>query len=189
MKSILSAATFFLTTFLSMGAEVVGADILTPYVTFPRIDSLTQQATMHERTCVFVLDVNNNPVGTGFIVSQDIPEKGIYFVTARHVLEMARLFSAPKAKLRIRINSSDGTHGEIVNVHLALDGDRPWLEHKNQSVDLAVIPIGPVRFDRGFTPDPSLYSLMALDFSNRKDKKSTSDSDIGRVKFANEIPC
>ena len=186
MKSIVSVATLFLTTSLSMGADVVGADLLTPHVAFPRIDTLTQQAMMHERTCVFVLDANNNPVGTGFIVSQDVPEKGIYFVTARHVLEMARLFSAPKAKLRIRINSSYGTHGEIVNVHLALDGDRPWIEHKNQSVDLAVIPIGPVRFDRGFTPDPSLYSLMALDFSNRKDNNPISDRDVGRVKFANE---
>ena len=184
-KSIVYILLLIPTVGLSRGNDVE-ALVSHHFTSFPTTDSLDTQAMMHERACAFVLDINDNPIGTGFFVSQNAPGKGLFFVTARHVLESPRLFDNPKSKLRLRVNSSDGTHGEIVNILLALDGNRPWIEHKSSAVDLAVVPVGPIRFDRGFAPHPSIYSLMALDFSNRNGNTLTNGNDIGRVCFANE---
>ena len=153
--------------------------------------SLIEQAKFLERSCAFVLAPNGAPIGTGFFVSQNIPEPGVFFVTARHVLETPGLFSAKHAVLKLRINSVDGKSGEESSNLLALDGDRPWLEHKNDAVDIAVVPILALRKER---PNPQL-GLTCISYVNRPTKPIVIDNrwifalvfpNNEKVNFANE---
>lgn len=137
-----------------------------------RLPSLVEQAKFLERACAFVLNTNGDPIGTGFFVEQNIPEPGIYFVTARHVLEAPGLFSAKHAVLKLRINSVDGKSGEESSNLLALDGERPWLEHKNDAVDIAVVPILALRKER---PNPQL-GLTCISYVNRPTKPIVIDN-------------
>ena len=153
--------------------------------------SLIEQAKFLERSCAFVLAPNGAPIGTGFFVSQNIPEPGVFFVTARHVLETPGLFSAKHAVLKLRINSVDGKSGEESSNLLALDGERPWLEHKNDAVDIAVVPILALRKER---PNPQL-GLTCISYVNRPTKPIVIDNrwifalvfpNNEKVNFANE---
>ena len=156
--------------------------------TLPPPLPLTQQAKMLERSCAFVLHTNNAPIGTGFLISQAIPEPGMYFVTARHVLEAQGLFADPHAVLRLRVNSVDGAKGEMTSMLLALEGPRPWLQHDNDAVDIAVVPICGFRREHGTTG----LGLMTIPYSNRPKAVVNAPSikfilpSVSSMNFANE---
>lgn len=156
--------------------------------TLPPPPSLIQQAKILERSCAFVLHTNNAPIGTGFLVSQAIPEPGMYFVTARHVLEAPGLFADPHAVLRLRLNSVDGEKGEMASMLLAMEGARPWLEHSNDAVDIAVVPICGFRQEHGTTG----FGLMTIPYSNRPKTVANAPSikfvlpSVSSMNFANE---
>ncbi len=174
-------------------ALAVGLMLVMPqrsYAEDQALPSLVEQAKDLERSCAFVIHTNGAPIGTGFFVEQRIPEPGMYFVTARHVLEVPGLFAAKHAVLRLRINSDDGKTGETTSNLLALDGERPWLEHKNDAVDIAVVPILALRPEReGQQP-----GLTCISYVNRPIKPIVIDNKRafmlsfprnGKVNFAN----
>lgn len=175
---VLAAGLLFLMPLLSYGAV-------------RSLPSLVEQAKDLERSCAFVINTNGFPIGTGFFIEQHIPEPGVYFVTARHVLEAPGLFSAKHAVLRLRVNSVDGKAGETTSHLLALDGERPWLEHKNGAVDLAVVPILALRKEH----EGQQLGLKCLLYVNRPVKPIIIDktrifilefSYNDRVNFADE---
>ncbi len=162
LKSILAATTFGIALMIPQSSHGAGK-------TLP---SFVEQAKILERSCAFVIHTNGNPIGTGFFVAQHIPEPGIFFVTARHVLEAPGLFAAKHAVLKLRINSVDGKTGETTSNLLALDGDRPWLEHKNDAVDIAVVPILAARQER----EGQQMGLMSISYVNRPIKPIIIDN-------------
>ena len=185
MKTLVKYALSSLTigTILISYGDLQGKDI--------SCQSLGEQAKILERSCAFVLATNGAPIGTGFFVEQNIPEPGVFFVTARHVLECPGLFADKHAVLKLRINSVDGKSGEVVSNLLALEGERPWLEHKNNAVDLAVVPILALRQER---PDQQ-PGLMCISYVNRPIRPIVIDSmrmitfvfpRTDKVHFANE---
>jgi hypothetical protein len=85
--------------------------------------------------------------GTGFLVSLATPEIGkdqgfMYLVTNRHVALCWNESNRPLEVLSvgIRANVKDGSS---VSVRLSAGGNLPWVLPKDDSVDLAVIPIFP----------------------------------------------
>ena len=160
LKSLITIATIGIASSIPLHGETA------------RLPSFVEQAKLLERACAFVLNTNGVPIGTGFFVEQHIPEPGVYFVTARHVLEAPGLFSAKHAVLKLRINSVDGKSGEESSNLLALDGERPWLEHKNDAVDIAVVPILALRKER---PNPQL-GLTCISYVNRPTKPIVIDN-------------
>ena len=78
-KSIVYILLLIPTVGLSRGNDME-ALVSHHFTSFPTIDSLDTQAMMHERACAFVLDINDNPIGTGFFVSQNAPAKDSFLL-------------------------------------------------------------------------------------------------------------
>ena len=108
----------------------------------PELVERLKDTRILEKSCAFVCTPDGKHVlGTGFFVQQHIPEDGIFFVTAKHVVLGKGLFDNPEATLRLRVNTKDGKSSKIISHYLALEGGRPWFQHKNHGVDLAVFPL------------------------------------------------
>ena len=91
--------------------------------------------------CAFVMK-EGNPVGTGFFIAA--PEETrtyAYFVTAKHVVNDQHMFDGADSSLKLKLNVHGENKSTNVNVRLALKGPRPWFEHENPAVDLAVFPV------------------------------------------------
>lgn len=82
----------------------------------------------------------NQPAGSGFLLGvKEDNATFCYFVTARHVVEPF-LFSGRKI-LNLRFNRKNDKGGEIIPFSTDSYNGKQWLEHKNQAVDLAIVPL------------------------------------------------
>lgn len=91
-----------------------------------------------EKSCVFVMN-GDKAEGTGFLLG--VSESGktfFYFVTARHVIQPA--LSNAKT-LQLRLNKRGEDKAEIVDFPLFYFLGKPWIEHTNPAIDLAVTPL------------------------------------------------
>ena len=108
----------------------------------PELVERLKDTRILEKSCAFVCSPDGKRVlGTGFFVQQHIPESGTFFVTAKHVVLGNGLFDRSDATLRLRVNTKDGKSSKIISHYLALEGSRPWFQHRNPGVDLAVFPL------------------------------------------------
>lgn len=91
-----------------------------------------------EKSCVFVMK-GEKAEGTGFVLGvKDQDTTFFYFITAKHVIKPA-LEDAKSLKLRLNLKDSD--KAEVVDFPLFVFDGKPWAEHTNQAVDLAVTPL------------------------------------------------
>ena len=98
-----------------------------------------------ESPCAYVLK-DGRPIGTGFFITvpdnAQNPKKAMsYFVTAKHVVNQQGLFSDIHSVLHLRVNFTNGEYATNAAFQLPLSGTKPWFEHEDQNVDLAVFPI------------------------------------------------
>jgi hypothetical protein len=90
------------------------------------------------KSCVFVMK-GDKAEGTGFFIGVREQDKTFcYFVTAKHVMQSAL---ANSTALRLRLNKKEEEGAEIVEFSLFPLKGKPWIEHKNPAIDLAVAPL------------------------------------------------
>lgn len=91
-----------------------------------------------EKSCVFVMK-GEKAEGTGFVLGvRDHETTFFYFVTAKHVMKPA-LTGAETLKLRL--NRRDSDTADVVDFPLFVFDGKPWMEHSNPAIDLAVTPL------------------------------------------------
>lgn len=98
-----------------------------------------------ENPCAYILK-DGRPVGTGFFITvpdnaRDPKSAMSYFVTAKHVVDQQGLFGDVHSSLHLRVNFSNGEHATNSAFQLPLSGPKPWFQHEDPNVDLAVFPI------------------------------------------------
>src|SRR4030042_1680386 len=82
---------------------------------------------------------------TGFFFSDD--GKNVYLVTNKHVIydkEYAKSQTPPRIdelKLNLHTNLQDFSQNEEVTLNLLEGNKKKWLEHKDPSVDIILIPV------------------------------------------------
>jgi len=97
-----------------------------------------------KKSCVFIMK-GDKAQGTGFLVwVKDQDRTFCYLVTAKHVVQP--ILENPNTPLSVRFNLKEEGKAEIITFPtVAFNGTR-WLQHNNQAVDLAVMPLS--LFDR-----------------------------------------
>ncbi len=109
------------------------------------------------------------PNGTGFFVGISDSTKNITsvnFVTAKHVLKRDKSFLDT---IYVRLNRRDSL-SEIRNVPLSLNGlGKNVFTHSDQTVDIAVIPVG---------PDPTVFDYLTLPADMLSNKESFEELNI-----------
>lgn len=130
-----------------------------------------------EKSCVFVMK-GEKAEGTGFLLGvKDQETTFFYFVTAKHVIKPALENSRT---LRLRLNVRDSDKAEIVDFPIFLFDGKPWIEHTNNAVDLAVSPLALAdkiqRYDVQMnTVDSPTNELFACDTFIKKYKVRPGD--------------
>jgi hypothetical protein len=106
------------------------------------------------KSCVFVMK-DDKAEATGFLIG--VKEQKFtfcYFVTAKHVIQPA-LQNIPI--LRLRLNTKDGGGAEVVEFPMMGFDGKPWIEHSNPAVDLAVAPLA--IFEKVQKYDVQMYAV------------------------------
>ncbi len=97
-----------------------------------------------QKSCVFIMN-GEKAQGTGFLVwLKDRDITFCYLVTAKHVIKP--ILSNPNAPLSLRFNLKEEGKAEIITFPTFVFNGARWLQHNNQAVDLAVVPLA--IFDR-----------------------------------------
>ena len=90
------------------------------------------------KSCVFVMK-GDKVEGTGFLIGVKEHENTFcYFVTAKHVI-LPALQNIPV--LQLRLNKKGGSGAEVVDFPMIGFKNKPWIEHSNPAIDLAVAPL------------------------------------------------
>jgi hypothetical protein len=110
---------------------------LSPFIT-PDLNAYTIPEDIMD-SCVFIMQ-DNKAIGTGFLIGvKEQKDTGFcYLVTAKHVMQPAL---KNIGVIRLRINRKDGSGAEIVEFPMIGFDGKPWIEHTNPAVDLAVAPL------------------------------------------------
>lgn len=90
-------------------------------------------------SAVFVMN-GDRPFGSGFLLG--LREDGVtycYLITAKHVI--VPLLSEGRKLLTLRFNHKNNQDPIIMTFSTDSYNDKQWLEHENQSVDIAIVPI------------------------------------------------
>lgn len=91
-----------------------------------------------EKSCVFVMN-GEKAEGTGFVLGvKDHETTFFYFITAKHVIVPA-LKNARSLKLRLNLRDAD--KAKVVDFPLFNFSGKPWAEHHNPAIDIAVTPL------------------------------------------------
>jgi hypothetical protein len=110
------------------------------------------------KSCVFVMK-GDKAEGTGFLLGVKEQESTFcYFITAKHVISPA-LKSEPV--LRLRLNKKDGSNAEVVDFPMIGFKNKPWIEHSNPAVDLAIAPLA--IFNKIEKYDVQMYTVKSED--------------------------
>ncbi len=87
-------------------------------------------------SCVFIMK-NGKPVGTGFLLFMKQDQNYFcYLISAKHVIKP--VLENPSTPLSIRFNLKEKKGAEIINFPTYKIKGKSWLEHPNESIDLAV---------------------------------------------------
>ncbi|WP_054030976.1 hypothetical protein [Desulfatitalea tepidiphila] len=87
-------------------------------------------------SCVFVMK-NRKPVGTGFLLFMKQDNNYFcYLISAKHVIKP--VLENPSTPLSIRFNLKEKIGAEIINFPTYTIKGKRWIEHPNESIDLAV---------------------------------------------------
>ena len=106
------------------------------------------------KSCVFVMR-GDKAEGTGFLIGVKEQERTFcYFVTAKHVI-LPALKNIPV--LHLRLNKKDGSGAEIVDFSMVSFNEKPWIEHTNPAVDLAIAPLA--IFDKVQNYDVQMHTV------------------------------
>ncbi|MEW6187530.1 MAG: hypothetical protein AB1585_17505 [Thermodesulfobacteriota bacterium] len=108
------------------------------------------------KSCVFVMK-GDKAEGTGFLIGVKEQERTFcYFITAKHVI-LPALQNIPV--LHLRLNKKDGSGAEIISFPMIGFNSKPWIEHSNPAVDIAIAPLA--IFDKIQNYDVQMHTVAS----------------------------